>query len=83
MNPAEGMDVRLSRLLGVVWIGSGLCDGLITRSEESYRLCVCVCVCVGAPPPPPPPPTCAVCDLEISATRRPRSELGCSATKIF
>jgi hypothetical protein len=22
--------------------GSGLCDELITRSEESYRLCVCV-----------------------------------------
>ena len=23
-----------------------LCDGLIARPEESYRLCVCVCVCV-------------------------------------
>ena len=23
-----------------------LCDGPITRPEESYRLCVCVCVCV-------------------------------------
>jgi len=24
-----------------------LCDGLITRPEESYRVwCVCVCVCV-------------------------------------
>jgi hypothetical protein len=26
-------------------VGSGLSDGLITRSEESYRMCV-VCVCV-------------------------------------
>jgi len=23
-----------------------LCDGLITRPEESYLVCVCVCVCV-------------------------------------
>jgi hypothetical protein len=35
------------RLVCVVFcVGSGLCDGLITRSEESYRLYVCVCVCV-------------------------------------
>jgi hypothetical protein len=27
-------------------VGSALCNGLIFRSEESYRLCVCVCVCV-------------------------------------
>jgi len=28
--------------------GRGLCDGLITRPEEFYRVCmhVCVCVCV-------------------------------------
>ena len=26
--------------------GRGLCDGLITRPEESYSVCVCVCVCV-------------------------------------
>ena len=26
--------------------GRGLCVGLITRPEESYRPCVCVCVCV-------------------------------------
>jgi hypothetical protein len=26
--------------------GKGLCDGLIPRPEESYRVCVCVCVCV-------------------------------------
>ena len=30
----------------VCCVGSGLCDGLITRPEESYRLCVCVCACV-------------------------------------
>ena len=30
----------------VCCLGSGVCDGLITRSEESYGLCVCVCVCV-------------------------------------
>ena len=35
-------------------IGSGLCEELITRSEESSRVCGCVCVCV-----------CLVlCDLE-------------------
>ena len=27
-----------------VFLGRGLCDGLITRPEESYRLC-CVLVC--------------------------------------
>jgi len=26
--------------------GDSLCDGLVTRSEECYRVCVCVCVCV-------------------------------------
>ena len=30
----------------VCCVGSGLCDELITRSGESYRVCVCVCVCV-------------------------------------
>jgi hypothetical protein len=29
-----------------VFSGRVLCDGLITRPEESYRICVCVCVCV-------------------------------------
>jgi hypothetical protein len=30
----------------VCHIGSGLCDELITRSEESVRVCVCLCVYV-------------------------------------
>ena len=35
-NPAGGMDVCVD--------GRGLCDGLITRTEKSYRLwCVVVC----------------------------------------
>jgi hypothetical protein len=39
-NPAGGMDV-----LSVVCLsGRGLYDGLISRPEESYRLC-CVLVC--------------------------------------
>jgi hypothetical protein len=25
-------------------VGRGLCDGLITRPEESYRVCLIVCV---------------------------------------
>jgi len=43
-NPAKEMDVRLLCLL--CCIGSGLFDGLTTRSEEYYHVCVCVCVCV-------------------------------------
>jgi len=27
----------------VCWVGSGLCDGLINRSEEFHPSCVCVC----------------------------------------
>ena len=49
----------------VCCVGSGLCDGLITRSEESYRVCVCL----------------IVCDLETSTTRRPGPELGCCVTE--
>ena len=43
-NPIGGMDVCECFVLS----GRGLCDGLITRPEESYRerMCVCVCVCV-------------------------------------
>jgi hypothetical protein len=32
----------------VCCVGSGLCDGLITRSEVSDWMCVCVCVCARA-----------------------------------
>jgi len=45
-SPDEGIDFHLLCFLCVVKLGSGLCDGLITHSEESYLECVCVCVCV-------------------------------------
>jgi hypothetical protein len=45
-------------------VSSGLCDGLFTRSEESYRVCVRV----------------SVCDVETSTIRRPSPELGCCTT---
>jgi len=48
-------------------VGSGLCDGLITHSEESYRVCVCVCL--------------IVCDLETSALKRPGQDLDCHTTE--
>jgi hypothetical protein len=44
--------------------GRGLRDEPITRSEESYRMCVCL----------------IMCDLETPTVRRPRGELGCRAT---
>ena len=40
-NPAARMD-----FVSCVLSGRGLCFGLITRPEDSYRMCVCVCVCV-------------------------------------
>jgi hypothetical protein len=40
-NSAGNMDV--SRVF--VWSGRGLCVELITRPEESYRVCVCVSEC--------------------------------------
>jgi len=43
--------------------GSGLCDKLITRSEESYGACVCL----------------IVRDIETSTIRRPRLDLDCCA----
>jgi hypothetical protein len=33
---------RSSLVFDVCCVGSGICDMLITRPEESYRLCVCV-----------------------------------------
>jgi hypothetical protein len=39
--------LRSSSVVFVVCcVGSGLCGGLITRSEELHHVCVCVCVCV-------------------------------------
>ena len=42
-NHAEGMNVRLLCLL--CRIGSGLCDGLIAGSGETYRVFFCVSNC--------------------------------------
>jgi hypothetical protein len=42
-NPARGMDICLLRMYVVLsCVGRGLCDGLITGPEESYRVSVCV-----------------------------------------
>jgi len=53
----------------VCFVGSGLCDELITRSEESYRARARAraCVCL------------IVCDLENCNTRRPKPQLVCVA----
>ena len=58
----------------VFCVGRGLCDELITRSEDSYRARarVCVCVCVMC---------LIVCDLHTSTMRQPRPQLGCCATE--
>jgi hypothetical protein len=61
-NSAEGMFISC-----VCCVGSGLCDELIPRSEESYRVCVCL----------------IVCDLETSKIRRSRPELDCCAKKKY
>jgi hypothetical protein len=38
-NPSRGMDVFLLCLYVVLsCVGRGLCDGLITRPDESYRV---------------------------------------------
>lgn len=39
-NPAEVMDVRFLCVCVVCRVDSDLCDGPITRSQESYLLCV-------------------------------------------
>jgi hypothetical protein len=41
-NPGESMDVCLLCLYVVFCVGRGLCDGLITRLEESHRVSNCV-----------------------------------------
>jgi hypothetical protein len=43
-------------------VGSGVCDELVSHSEECYRVCICVCVC----------------DFEASTMRRPRPRVGLS-----
>jgi hypothetical protein len=55
-----------SVLLVMCCVGSGLCDGLIFRSQEPYPVCVCP----------------IVCDLGASTMTRPRPELGPCATGI-
>jgi hypothetical protein len=65
-NPTEGMEVRP---LCLCCVGSGLCDGLTTRSQETYRVFVCVCVCA------------KLCDLETSTMRLPRADMGYTATE--
>jgi hypothetical protein len=45
-DPADGMVIPLSCVL---YVFRGLCDGLITHSEESYQVCVCVCLIVYGP----------------------------------
>jgi hypothetical protein len=43
-NPARGIEVCLLCLNVVLsCVGRGLCDGLITRPEESYRVSLYVC----------------------------------------
>jgi hypothetical protein len=46
--------------LFVCCVGSGLCDELITRTEESYHVCVCVCVRL------------IICEVATSTMGRPR-----------
>jgi hypothetical protein len=56
----------IASLVFVVFSGSsGLCDELITPSEESYRICVCL----------------NTRDLETSAMRWPRPDLRCCDTE--
>ena len=40
------MDGCSSLVIVVRYVGSVLCDELISRSEESYHVYVCVCVCI-------------------------------------
>jgi hypothetical protein len=43
-DPAKGMDVCLLCLYVELYcVGRGLCDGLITRLEESYSVSNCAC----------------------------------------
>jgi hypothetical protein len=43
-NPAQGMNACLLCLyVALSCVGRGLCDGLITRREKSYRVSNCMC----------------------------------------
>jgi hypothetical protein len=53
----------------VCYVCSGLCDELITRTEDSYRARARAHACVRG----------SLCDLETSITGQPRPEVGCSA----
>ena len=44
LNTSSGIHVGLLRVLVVV--SKGLCFGLISRPERSWRKCMCLCVCV-------------------------------------
>ena len=60
--------IFLSWFCCVSCIGSGLCDELVTYSEESWyiaRACVCNCMC----------------DLETSRKSHSSSQFGCSTTE--
>jgi len=56
----------MSVVFVVFCVDSSLCDEVITRSEESY----CVCMCL------------IVCDKETSRMRRPRSKLFYYTTEV-
>jgi hypothetical protein len=77
-----GMCEYVSVVFVACCVGNGLCEWLITRSEESYRVCACVCVCARA----------RVCvracayvsdwgHLETSAMRRSKSDYGSCTTE--
>ena len=59
------MDVLLSLFFFCCCVLCSLCDELITRSGESYRLNVCVCLCL------------IERGLETSTMRRPYFGVGC------
>ena len=44
LNPADGVDICLYVFFFVFCEGSGLCNELITRADELYRVCVSKCV---------------------------------------
>jgi len=73
-NPTRGMDVCYECC---VLSGRGLCDGPITRTEESYRLCTCVWVwsCILDN-------EVALADWEILRHGRVRGEEGCGGVKL-